>query len=111
MSKRREFPKSIKLKRFDYAQGRCEECFQRIVGTAQYDHAVPDALGGSNDFENCRCMCVRCHRMKTDKTDVPRIAKAVRIVEKRAGLRKSGRGFQKPPPGYDSFNRRWRDER
>ena len=109
MSKRTEFPKSVKLKRFEYAKGRCETCTQKIVGTAQYDHVVPDAVGGAADFDNCRVQCVRCHRVKTSTKDVPEISRSTRIYEKRAGVRKTSRGFQRHPEGYDPWSRTWRD--
>lgn len=84
---RAEFTKATKLARFDHAKGHCETCGQRIVGVAEYDHAVPCAVGGDNSFENCRVMCKRCHRLKTSTIDVPQISKSVRIYEKRAGVR------------------------
>lgn len=102
---RSEFSKSTKLARFEHAGGRCEECLQRIIGTAEYDHAVPDAIGGKNDFENCRCLCKKCHRLKTSETDIPRISKAKRVYEKRAGVRQKSRGFQRPPRGYSQWTR------
>jgi 5-methylcytosine-specific restriction endonuclease McrA len=91
---RAEFSKATKLARFEHAKGRCEECLQRIIGSAHYDHSLPDALGGENDFANCRCLCVRCHRAKTSDEDVPRISKAKRVYEKRAGVRRTKRPFQ-----------------
>lgn len=94
MSKRAEFSKATCIARFKHAKGCCETCGNEIVGGAEYDHAVPCAVGGTNDFDNCRCLCVRCHRIKTSKVDVPQIAKSVRIFEKRAGVRKT-----RPMPG------------
>lgn len=105
---RREFSKSVKLARFEHAQGHCEICGNKIITRAEYDHAQEDYIGGDNSFENCRCLCVKCHAVKTAKSR-PAIDKTRRVFEKRAGVRSSGRGFQKAPPGYDSFNRRWRD--
>ena len=95
-----EFSKTTKLARFQHANGCCETCGQRIVGVAEYDHAVPCAIGGANDFENCRLLCKRCHRVKTSKTDVPQIAKTTRIVRKRAGAMPKRRGFK----GWRRFN-------
>ena len=96
---RSEFSKSTKLARFEHANGHCETCHQKIVGVAEYDHAVPCAAGGTNEFDNCRVQCRRCHRVKTSKVDVPQIAKSKRIVERRAGLRPK-RGFK----GWRKFN-------
>lgn len=106
---RSEFSKATKLARFEHAGGRCETCLQRITGVAEYDHLIEDTLTHDNSFENCRCVCKKCHSLKT-KANRPQVDKSRRIYEKRAGVRKPRSGFRKPPPGYDSFNRRMRDE-
>jgi 5-methylcytosine-specific restriction endonuclease McrA len=108
MTKRLEFSAKTKLARFEHAKGHCENCGDLITGVAEYDHAVEAYLGGDNSFENCRCYCRRCHARKT-KQRRPEIDKTRRILKKRTGV-KSGRGFQKPPPGYDSFKRKWRED-
>jgi 5-methylcytosine-specific restriction endonuclease McrA len=74
-------------------------CGVKIVTVAEYDHRIPDALGGSNEIDNCVCTCAKCHRVKTSTKDVPAIAKAVRLNEKLAGARKRT-GFRKAPAGY-----------
>lgn len=85
----RAFSKSTKLDAWNRCKGRCEcGCGQKIL-TAEYDHyPVPYALDGPNDLSNCRVLDKRCHRKITSEKDVPVIAKAVRVAEKRAGLRK-----------------------
>lgn len=93
MTTRSEFSKSTKLARFKHTDGHCETCGNKVIGIPEYDHAVPCAVGGTNDFENCRVTCKRCHRVKTSKIDVPQIAKSQRVYEKRAGLRKTRRPF------------------
>jgi 5-methylcytosine-specific restriction endonuclease McrA len=91
---RQEFPKSVKLAAWERCNGCCEcGCNRKIVDGAEYDHIVPAAVGGPATLENCRVLARACHRRKTD-VDVPRIAKNVRIAEKRAGLRKTNRGFR-----------------
>lgn len=103
---RREFSKATKLAAWERSGGRCEcGCGQKILGTPEYDHITPAAIGGSNDLDNCRVMAKRCHRVKTSK-DVPAIAKSTRIAEKRAGVRQ-GRGFR----GWKRMNGDivWRD--
>ena len=107
---RREFPKKVKLERWQHAKECCETCGVKIrAGMGpHYDHSLPDALDGEPTFENCRVLCKTCHGVKTNTEDVPRIAKAYRVLEKRAGLRKSRRGFRKAPKNYDTFNRQWR---
>ena len=111
-SRRDEFPAQVKVDRFNYAGGRCELCRKLIVSVAHYDHyPVAAALGGPGTFDNCRCLCRHCHERVTREYDQPAIAKSKRIAETRMGLRAKKRScFRKPPPNYDSFNRRWRGE-
>lgn len=45
----------------------------------EYDHILPDALGGEPTLENCAVLCRTCHSAKTSKKDVPQIAKAKRV--------------------------------
>lgn len=97
---RAEFSKKTKLARFEYANGHCEECGLKILGSAEYDHDKEDFIGGDNSFDNCRCLCKKCHGRKTKKNR-PQIDKTRRIYEKRAGVRTS-RPFPKKqnPWGY-----------
>lgn len=65
----------------------------------QYDHDVPDQLGGDNSLENCRAICVQCHKIKT-RGDVQQIRKSDRQRDKRSGVIRpaakiKGPGFQK----------------
>lgn len=90
---RAEFSKKTKLARFEFAKGRCEECGHKIIGTAEYDHASEDYLTKDNSFENCRCLCSKCHDVKTAKNR-PAIDRTRRIYEKRAGVRST-----RPMPG------------
>ncbi len=108
---RQEFSKATRISAWDLAGGVCQcGCRQKIVGTPEYHHIVPAALGGSNALENCSVLSKRCHRVLTAKTDVPQIAKSRRIFEKRIGVRGTGRGFRKAPPNYDAWSSRMRDE-
>jgi 5-methylcytosine-specific restriction enzyme A len=99
---RSEFSKATKLEAFKLADGCCENCGLKIVGSIApviYDHIVPDALGGDNSLDNCQCLCTPCDKLKTFTPidgDIPRIAKAQRGLERRANVRqKRGR----PLPG------------
>lgn len=92
---RQEFSKTTKLQAFERARGHCERCGNKIITRAEYDHRIPCGLGGDNSLDNCMCLCVKCHRTKTSETDVPAIAKAVRLNEKRAGARVKRGGFSK----------------
>lgn len=86
---RQEFSAKVKVAAFDRANGRCERCTAKIgVGNVEYDHAIPCALGGEPTEANCVVLCKTCHRSKTSKDDVPRIAKAKRQKRKQAGVRK-----------------------
>jgi 5-methylcytosine-specific restriction protein A len=42
----------------------------------EFDHIKPDALSGEPTLENAAYLCVVCHREKSDKHDVPTIARA-----------------------------------
>lgn len=99
---RREFPAKVKVAAFQRANGHCEKCGTYIIAGAQYDHRIPDALGGEPTLENCVCLCAKCHRSKTSTVDVPMIAKAKRIEAKRVGAKKS----KNPLPG--SRATRWK---
>ena len=98
---RQEFSTKTKLAAFDRANGMCESCGQKIIGRAEYDHALPDFFGGKPELENCQCLCSKCHRLKTSTADVPRIAKTKRTRAKSRGAWRPtsrpirSRGFQK----------------
>lgn len=107
---RSEFSKATKLEAMHRSQGKCEACLQDLAGrTPEYDHILPDYMGGSNDLDNCQVLCPKCHGIKTRDEDRPRIDKTRRIIEKSAGVRKT-RGFRRPPRGwsYDWSEGRYR---
>jgi 5-methylcytosine-specific restriction endonuclease McrA len=85
---RREFSNWAKAQVALRANGRCERCTARLTGRYNYDHIIPDALGGEPTVENCQLLCKACHSEKTTKTDVPRIAKTKRQGRKHAGIKK-----------------------
>ena len=97
---RQEFPSKVKLAAWERCGGKCEQCLTRIIGRADYDHIIPDALGGEPVIDNCQVLCPKCHRLKSATEDVPRIAKAKRQQRKAIGAwpkpkRKiQSRGFQ-----------------
>jgi 5-methylcytosine-specific restriction endonuclease McrA len=51
----------------------------------QYDHDVPDQLGGDNSLENCRAICVQCHKIKS-RGDIQQIRKSDRQRDKASGV-------------------------
>ncbi|MQB37649.1 HNH endonuclease [Agrobacterium tumefaciens] len=69
--------------RYGFEEGRRCNCSLSLG--VQYDHAVPDALGGDNSLENCLAICVQCHRFKT-RNDVKQIAKSNRQRDKASGV-------------------------
>lgn len=106
---RREFPKAVKRDAFLRANGCCEgtpyggeRCPVKLtIGKYHYDHEIPDGLGGEPTLDNCRVLCIACHKDKTTKQDVPAIAKTKRIQDRHIGIRKpsqlQSRGFEKRP--------------
>jgi 5-methylcytosine-specific restriction endonuclease McrA len=101
---RSEFPANVKDKAYARAASKCELCGGILtIGKFEYDHRLPDALGGKNDLANCMVICTPCHKAKTSKEDVPRIRKADRQRKKHIGavvepaIKLKSRGF--PPTG------------
>lgn len=87
---RREFPKRVKLERWQHANGKCEGCGVRLRPSVgfRYDHHIPDALGGEPVFENCKLLCTNCHGAKTGTRDIPAIAKSNRVRNRHIGIKK-----------------------
>jgi 5-methylcytosine-specific restriction endonuclease McrA len=87
--RRNEFPAKVKVAAFERANRCCEECGVDIRpgNGPEYDHIVPDAIGGGNDLENCRVLCIPCHGKKTAKKDVPAIARTKRLAAKHIGAK------------------------
>jgi hypothetical protein len=106
---RREFSKPVKRAALIRADGRCEgrmagdrcPCSLRRRWFA-FDHDVPDWMGGPATLENCRVLCVTCHAEKTNKQDIPVIAKSRRIIDREHGIRHrrriETRGFERADP-------------
>lgn len=92
---RTEFTTKIKLAAWQRCKGICEACGLKILGGAEYDHVIPDALGGETTLGNCECVCAKCHRAKTND-DVSRIAKAKRQQANYIGAKSSS---SRPIPG------------
>ena len=101
---RLEFTKAIKIAAWSRAGGRCEHvdqdgdrCNKKLSpGDTEYDHVIPAALGGDNSLGNCAVLCRAHHSEKTTSTDVPRIAKAVRVHARH--IRGNGILFHGHPP-------------
>jgi hypothetical protein len=100
---RREFPKSVKRDAAARANGKCEQCGKRLdFGEYHYDHDLPDFLGGEPVLDNCRVLCVVCHKAKTKAVDTPRIVKSRGQRDMALNIRPApkmrGASFQKAPP-------------
>jgi 5-methylcytosine-specific restriction endonuclease McrA len=88
---RREFNKATMRDAFLRCNGICEgeNCGAKLAhGDFHYDHIIPDALGGEPTLDNCQVLCRACHKEKTGKQDIPRIAKTKRIRDREKGIRK-----------------------
>jgi phage recombination protein Bet len=79
--------------RGDFAKRRARRCCVRteVTHKKHFDHIIPDALGGDTSLTNCAVLCLPCHGSKTQKIDVPMIAKAKRVADKHRGIRKKSR--------------------
>lgn len=95
---RSEFSAKVKVAAFDRAGGHCEKCTAPLrPGKYDYDHIIPDALGGSALLDNCAVLCRSCHSGKTCGRDIPVIAKSRRIQRRHRGIqgRSKFRGWRK----------------
>lgn len=110
---RQEFP--LRIRKLAFARccrngskpgiPQCENCGNVLrPGNIEYEHLVPDGLGGEPTLENCGVWCrVPCSKSKTFGEDNPRMAKADRVLRKAYGLAPRGRsirsaGFRKAGP-------------
>lgn len=101
---RREFSMAVKKAAAARANKLCEGCGGKLhAGGYHYDHDVADGLGGEPTLENCRVLCLPCHKVKTIEHDNPRMQKADRQRNKialaiRPPSRLQGPSFPKPGP-------------
>lgn len=72
------------------------------IGRFEYDHAIPDWMGGDNSLANCVVLCLHCHDEKTAR-DQGNIAKAKRITDKIIKAKTSRRPM---PHGRNSLTKR-----
>lgn len=86
--KRDEFTAKTKEQSYARANGKCENkgCGLPLqTGKIHYDHILPCRLGGTNEIKNCQVLCEACHKEKTAKEDIPRIAKMRRQHRRHIG--------------------------
>ena len=90
---RREFPVEVMRQAWARCKGFCEGCTAPLsAGKIDYDHVVPNALGGEPTLGNCAVLCRTCHKLKTASQDVPNISQAKSRNEKHFGMRNPKRG-------------------
>ena len=67
----------------------CQKCTRKVGGKlrAEFDHAIPLIVGGSNRETNLQLLCHECHARKT-KLDVKIKAKVARVRNTKLGIRK-----------------------
>lgn len=87
MTKRREFPKSVKVAAIKRATVDglifCESC-GALCKSFEVDHIIADSHGGEPTLENARVICHACHLEKT-KTDTTVAAKIKRVEARHLG--------------------------
>jgi 5-methylcytosine-specific restriction endonuclease McrA len=77
---RKNFTKKQRAEAFLRANGRCEMCGEKIVGTFDIDHRIALHHGGAHDPSNWQIACRPCHVDKT-RADVKASAKIKRIIK------------------------------
>lgn len=82
----------------DYGLEPGYRCMGDLGSGFDYDHIIPDSIGGDPTLENCAVVCKRCHGIKTATLDTPRAAKTKRQADKARGIRKPST-FRKLPAG------------
>ena len=87
--RRPTFSTSFRLSLFLKRKGICAACTQKIDAGKVWDidHILPLALGGTNEPDNLQILCRSCHKTKTARFDVPRIAKTKRLKARHLGAR------------------------
>lgn len=96
---RKEFSAKTKLAAWERAGHHCEECLVLIRpgNGPEYDHIIEDYYDGGNSLDNCKVLCIGCHKAKT-KQRAPVLAKSRRLLKKQAGITRNkkkigNRGF------------------
>lgn len=80
--------------RYGFEEG--QRCNCNLSLGVQFDHDVPDGLGGDTSLENCRAVCIRCHSFKT-RNDAAQIAKMKRQQDRNNGIKKPGPKIKSAP--------------
>lgn len=75
----------------DYGLEPGERCNGTLSGGHDFDHIIPDSIGGEPTLENCAVVCKLCHGIKTRTLDTPRAAKTKRQERIARGPKKRSR--------------------
>ena len=81
--RRKPLPSAVRDAVIATAGGACVCCDEPMI-ECEVDHILPVHLGGGDEMDNLRAICVRCHRTKSALETKAR-AKADRIRKKRSG--------------------------
>ena len=104
--RRTEFSQAVRKKAFARccinAVPHCENCgIELKPGNIEYEHILPDGLGGEATLENCGVWCrSSCSKAKTHTEDNPTMRKADRVLKRSYDLmpakqKIASRGFPK----------------
>lgn len=107
---RHEFSRATKRAALERSGHRCEaegtrygfepgqRCNCHLSLGVQFDHNIPDQLGGDNSLSNCMAICVQCHKFKT-RNDIQQIRKSDRQRDRNSGvIRPAGKIKSAPFP-------------
>lgn len=102
-TKRNPLTPTQRLKLFEAHKGKCALCGHDIRSGEKWidEHMRALGLGGSNDLDNRAPVHVACAKVKTEKEDIPRIAKAKRSkmaalgIKRETGKKIQSRGFDR----------------
>jgi hypothetical protein len=105
IAKRRSFTPKQRLQILLNGNGRCYVCRVKLAGEWHAEHPVPRALGGPDDLDALRPICLPCHSPKT-KEDVTRIAKAKRQEKLRLDVPRTVSAASIPSRPFDKPRRK-----
>lgn len=68
---------------------KCPKCGQRFgkLSDVDFDHEIPDAMGGTNTVDNCVPLCKACHKLKTNGRKHTTLGSDKHIIAKSKRLR------------------------
>lgn len=104
-TKRRSMTPTRRLRIFENHGGLCVTCGVQIKAGDEWfiEHAIPLALGGKDEDDNCGPSHTSCKAGK-DAEDFGRIAKAKRVKQKSLGMKKPNRQ-QIQSAGFPKFEK------